>query len=101
MKRIRASRSVEQKAESKLRDKLRKQKSRASQSLCQRVALRLLDKCRKRYARAHRPQVTNDIVSRYIKAIKDGPTYICNVCYRLLYRRSVNKIKKEKYIKMI
>ena len=37
-------------------------------------------------------------ISRFHNKIKEGPYYICSVCNRLLYRKSVMLVNKNKYI---
>ena len=36
-------------------------------------------------------------IQQFNVAVRDGPYYICNVCNRLLYRKSVIELKTEKY----
>ena len=39
----------------------------------------------------------NSCIASFKKKVKEGPSYICSVCNRLLYRRTVIELKKGKY----
>ena len=39
----------------------------------------------------------DDYISTFQNKIKEGPYYVCSVCNRLLYRKSVVLLKKHKY----
>ena len=34
----------------------------------------------------------------FLKKVREGPSYICSACNRLLYRKTVTELKKGKYI---
>ena len=36
-------------------------------------------------------------ISKFQNRIKEGPYYICSVCNRLLYKKSVKLLKRKKY----
>ena len=40
----------------------------------------------------------DNYISRFHNKIKEGPYYVCSVCNRLLYRKSVMLLQKNKYI---
>lgn len=40
----------------------------------------------------------NDLNSCILKKVREGPSYICSACNRLLYRKTVTELKKGKYI---
>ena len=37
-------------------------------------------------------------ISQFCQKIKEGPYYVCTVCNRMLYRKSVLLFNKEKYV---
>ena len=37
-------------------------------------------------------------ISKFLSKIREGPYYICSVCNRLLYKKSVKLLEKKKYI---
>ena len=56
--------------------------------------------CKKDVHRAREPKTNlllDDYISRFHNKIKEGPYYACSVCNRLLYRKSVMLLQKNKY----
>ena len=43
----------------------------------------------------------NDCISRFKKKIKEGPYYVCTVCNRLLYRKTVMLLQRSRYLKSV
>lgn len=62
-----------------------------------------LEKMRKvtRIAKQTKAITHNDLdscIASFQKAVREGPYYICSVCNRILYRKTVTELKKSKYI---
>ena len=84
------------------KQKLLAKKIECFQSMKSKDKEKILDKMRKvtRNARQTKATAENDLdccIRVFQKKIKEGPYYICSVCNRILYRKTVTQLKKNKY----
>lgn len=75
-------------------------REKLSENLEKKIDIKIKQRLQKKQAKHKRKEQNTiaNIKDKYAKSIKDGPTYICTSCNRLLYRKSVRRflIKKKK-----
>lgn len=76
-------------------------REKLSENLEKKIDIKIKQRLQKKQAKHKRKEQNTiaNIKDKYAKSIKDGPTYICTSCNRLLYRKSVRRflIKKKNY----
>ncbi len=95
----RKARTETQVAAVQQQNKVHKQTVRALRSNKQLISDKQQDKTRKQMARTSQKQAltVERVLANYKASIREGPTYSCSCCCRLLYRRSVLHCVKERY----
>ncbi len=95
----RKARTVTQVATAQQQNKTHKQTVRALRSNDLVMSDKQQDKTRKQVARTSQKQAltVQSVLANYKAAIREGPTYSCSCCCRMLYRRSVLHCIKDRY----